>query len=124
MADSPSWSAFGSPRTASPAADVPAADPPEPEYGPAPPAGPGRASFGFTAGPISGNHTGSHAIIGNHQGRPAPVSGAPFLPPPAGPPPYPVRSMTGEQAPVQTRSAMHHLLELRQRAEVGDQLLA
>ncbi|WP_433725713.1 hypothetical protein ACQP2Y_07210 [Actinoplanes sp. CA-051413] len=115
MADSPSWSAFGSPRTASSAADVPAADPPEPEYGPAPPAGPGRASFGFTAGPISGNHTGSHATIGNHtgshatignyQGRPSPVSGAPFLPPPAGPPPYPVRSMTGEQAPVQTRSA-------------------
>ena len=116
MADSPSWSAFGSPRTASSAAaDVPAADPPEPAYGPAPPAGPGRASFGFTAGPISGNHTGSHATIGgnhtgshatiggNHQGRPAPVYDAPFLPPPAGPAPHPVRSTTGESMPVHAR---------------------
>ncbi|WP_212989739.1 hypothetical protein [Actinoplanes auranticolor] len=104
MADSPSWSAFGSPRTASSAPD-PVADPPEPEYGPAPPAGPGRASFGFTAGPISGNHTGSHATIGSPRSHPAPVSGAPFLPPPAGPPPYPVRSMTGEQPPVPARPA-------------------
>ena len=103
MADSPSWSAFGSPRTASSAPDNPVADPPEPEYGPAPPAGPGRASFGFTAGPISGNHTGSHATIGSPRSHPAPVSGAPFLPPPAGPPPYPVRSMTGEQPPVPAR---------------------
>lgn len=36
--------------------EPPAAAPvPPPEYGPASPAGPGRASFGFTAGPISGN---------------------------------------------------------------------
>ncbi|WP_148307893.1 hypothetical protein [Actinoplanes friuliensis] len=71
MADSPSWSAFGSPTTpASAAAYNSAGDPPEPEYGPAPPAGPGRASFGFTAGPISGNHNS----------RTSPTSGAPFLP--------------------------------------------
>jgi hypothetical protein len=93
MADSPSWSAFGSPHTASSStgAEHPAADPPEPAYGPAPPAGPGRASFGFTAGPISGNHTA---------GRPDPTSGAPFLPPPAGPPPYPIRSMAEEPVAV------------------------
>jgi hypothetical protein len=105
MADSPSWSAFGSPRTASSAPDNPVADPPEPEYGPAPPAGPGRASFGFTAGPISGNHTGSHATIGSPRSHATPVSGAPFLPPPAGPPPYPVRSMTEEQPPMPARPA-------------------
>lgn len=99
MADSPSWSAFGSPRTGSSGtgpsgtADNPA-DPPEPAYGPAPPAGPGRASFGFTAGPISGNHNG---------GRPDPTSGAPFLPPPSGPAPLPVRSMTGEFPTGQSR---------------------
>ena len=110
MADSPSWSAFGSPRTGSSSApDGPAAaDPPEPAYGPAPPAGPGRASFGFTAGPISGNHVA---------GRSEPTSGAPFLPPSSGPAPQVTRpanreattpgtapyqpatgSMTGEQA--------------------------
>ncbi|MFI7541453.1 hypothetical protein [Actinoplanes sp. NPDC049599] len=99
MADSPSWSAFGSPATGSASegsgADHPAADPPEPAYGPAPPAGPGRASFGFTAGPISGNHAGGRE----------PTSGAPFLPPPAGPAPHPVRSMTGESAAVRARQA-------------------
>ena len=99
MADSPSWSAFGSPNTGSSSggsgADHPAADPPEPAYGPAPPAGPGRASFGFTAGPISGNHT---------SGR-EPTSGAPFLPPQTGPAPHPVRSMTGESAAVQARQS-------------------
>lgn len=83
MADSQSWSAFGSPSagTGGSGADRTEADPPEPKYGPAPPAGPGRASFGFTAGPISGNHK---------EGRPtsgAPASGAPFLPPPSGPAP-------------------------------------
>ena len=78
MADSQSWSAFGSNNAgSSSAADKTAADPAEPAYGPAPPAGPGRASFGFTAGPISGHHTGSHqAISDNHQGRPASVCGA------------------------------------------------
>ncbi|WP_436522919.1 hypothetical protein [Actinoplanes sp. HUAS TT8] len=36
--------------------EPPAAAPvPPPEYGPASPGGPGRASFGFSAGPISGN---------------------------------------------------------------------
>jgi hypothetical protein len=94
MADSPTWSAFGSPTTGSSSAGSDAghaADPPEPAYGPAPPAGPGRASFGFTAGPISGNHV---------SGR-EPTSGMPFQPPPAGPAPHPVRSMTGESAAVQ-----------------------
>jgi len=95
MADSPSWSAFGSPTTGSSSDAEHAADPPEPAYGPAPPAGPGRASFGFTAGPISGNHT---------SGR-EPTSGAPFLPPQAGPAPHSVRSMTGESAAVQARQA-------------------
>ena len=95
MADSPSWSAFGSPTTPSSAASYqeksqhedpryqdPAPDPSyqdpsyqdpsyqdlsyqdpsypdasyrEPEFGPAPPNGPGRTGFGVTAGPISGN---------------------------------------------------------------------
>ena len=94
MADSPSWSAFGSPTTGSSSGEPGAAhpaDPPEPAYGPAPPAGPGRASFGFTAGPISGNHV---------SGR-EPTSGAPFLPPPTGPAPLPVRSMTGESPTLQ-----------------------
>jgi hypothetical protein len=94
MADSPSWSAFGSTTTGSSSGST-AADPPEPAYGPAPPAGPGRASYGFTAGPISGNH---------NSGR-EPTSGAPFLPPPAGPAPLPVRSMTGESPTVQARQA-------------------
>lgn len=97
MADSQSWSAFGSPSAGSSGpdrsgADHHPADPPEPEYGPAPPAGPGRASFGFTAGPISGNHT---------NGRP--ISGAPFLPPPSGPAPHPVRSVTGESVLARSR---------------------
>ncbi|MEU7906670.1 hypothetical protein [Actinoplanes sp. NPDC049118] len=82
MADSQSWSAFGSPATPSSAdANGSAADPPEPAYGPAPPAGPGRASFGFTAGPISGNH---------NSGRTAPTPGAKFPPavqPPVSQPP-------------------------------------
>ncbi len=104
MADSQSWSAFGSPSAGSPGAgssgaggsgaDRAAADPPEPAYGPAPPAGPGRASFGFTAGPISGNH---------NTGRSAPTSGAPFQPPPAGPAPHPVRSITGESVLARSR---------------------
>ncbi|MET8148191.1 hypothetical protein ACIBSW_31330 [Actinoplanes sp. NPDC049668] len=79
MADSQQgWSAFGSPATPSSADEhgTPA-DPPAPKYGPAPPAGPGRASFGFTAGPISGNHNA----------RTAPATGAQF--PPAVPPPAP-----------------------------------
>jgi hypothetical protein len=99
MADSPSWSAFGSTNTgasSSESTDRAAADPPEPAYGPAPPAGPGRASFGFTAGPISGNHT---------SGR-EPTSGAPFLPPPTGPAPHAVRSMTGESAAVPNRQPL------------------
>ena len=113
MADSQSWSAFGSSNAGpagagEPRADRSATDPPEPEYGPAPPAGPGRASFGFTAGPISGNHT---------SGRP--TSGAPFLPPPAGPAPagpapagfapagpaHPVRSVTGESVLARSRQS-------------------
>ncbi|MFB9357672.1 hypothetical protein [Actinoplanes nipponensis] len=102
MADSPSWSAFGLPRDSSGSGADSPADPPAPAYGPAPPAGPGRASFGFTAGPISG-HTGSHQAIGADRQGPAPVSGSPFLPPPTGPAPHPVRSSTGESAAVQHR---------------------
>ena len=91
MADSPSWSAFGSPGSSSAADGPAAADPPEPAYGPAPPAGPGRASFGFTAGPISGNHIA---------GRSEQTSGVPFLPPLTGPAPHQpaTGSTTGEQA--------------------------
>ncbi|WP_125807055.1 hypothetical protein [Actinoplanes sp. ATCC 53533] len=140
MADSQSWSAFGSPNagpagTGGPGADRHAADPPEPEYGPAPPAGPGRASFGFTAGPISGNHNSgrptsgapsgrpaptsgapsgnrkgrpaptSGAPSGNHKGRPGPTSGAPFQPPPTGPAPHPLRSVTGESVLARSRQS-------------------
>jgi hypothetical protein len=119
MADSQSWSAFGSPSTgSSSAAEQPSADPPEPRYGPAPPAGPGRASFGFTAGPISGNHNGpgpDSATLNApaRRGRPAPTSGAPFLPPPTSGapflpppvdlPPHPVRSVTSESVLAQAR---------------------
>src|SRR5690349_573363 len=84
MADSQSWSAFGSPSTGSSSgADKPAADPPEPRYGPAPPAGPGRASYGFTAGPISGNQNSASPDAANvntagRRGRSAPTSGAPM----------------------------------------------
>ena len=120
MADSQSWSAFGSSNAGPAGTGGPGADPPEPEYGPAPPAGPGRASFGFTAGPISGNrptsgapsgnHSGrptptSGAPSGNHKGRPAPTSGAPFLPPPTGPAPHPVRSVTGESVLARSRQS-------------------
>lgn len=111
MADSPTWSAFGSPTTpASAAADTSAADTsathsagahsagterPEPEFGPAPPHGPGRASFGFTAGPISGNR----------DSRSAPTSGAPTSPSaaPTSPAPHPVRSVTAESVLAQSR---------------------
>ncbi|BCJ44828.1 hypothetical protein GCM10010168_16410 [Actinoplanes ianthinogenes] len=51
--------AAGSPASPGPVtapSPAPAAAPVDPpEYGPASPGGPGRASFGFTAGPISGN---------------------------------------------------------------------
>jgi hypothetical protein len=103
MADSPSWSAFGSPTTPESAAAHAArahssaahsagahskgAETPEPEFGPAPPHGPGRASFGFTAGPISGNR---------------PTSGAPFAPAPTSPAPHPVRSVTAESVLAQS----------------------
>jgi hypothetical protein len=172
MADSPSWSAFGSPHTGSSSSDAEhPTDPPEPAYGPAPPAGPGRASFGFTAGPISGNHTGGHPIVGAGRstptsgagpgrpaptgadagrsasafgadfgrpapafgadfgrpapafggvaGGPAPTSGAPFLPPAAGPAPLPLRSMTGESAAVQARPS-HLAPPVDQDEGIGD----
>jgi hypothetical protein len=100
MADSPSWSAFGSPAHAS-SADAPAeaGDPPAPKYGPAPPAGPGRASFGFTAGPISGNH-GNRPVPTSGAPVPAAAAAPPMQPPPA---PHPVRSVTTESVPAQPR---------------------
>ncbi|MET0491871.1 MAG: hypothetical protein ABW000_01945 [Actinoplanes sp.] len=58
----------------------------EPEFGPAPPNGPGRTGFGVTAGPISGNRE-----------RYEPTSGAPDAP-------HPVRSRTGESAAVHSRT--------------------
>jgi len=108
MADSPSWSAFGSPTTpSSAAAQSSAREPVEPEYGPAPPTGPGRASFGFTAGPISGN-------------RSEPTSGAPYssTPPaptsPASPAPHPVRSVTAESVLAKARHAQAERAQSRQ----------
>ena len=108
MADSPSWSAFGSPTTpSSAAAHSSAREPVEPEYGPAPPTGPGRASFGFTAGPISGN-------------RSEPTSGAPYssTPPaptsPASPAPHPVRSVTAESVLAKARHAQAERAQSRQ----------
>ncbi|GAA4598686.1 hypothetical protein BJY16_002804 [Actinoplanes octamycinicus] len=64
--DGTSW--FGDAAApATPAATPAPAPVSPPEYGPASPSGPGRASFGFTAGPISGNRP-----LGGSPGDPDP----------------------------------------------------